>query len=873
MKRSLLFVIFVCSSWLLHACGGGGSTPPPPSPPPAATHLSVTAAVAATAGTAFNVTVSALDASNKVVSSYSGTVHFTSTDSQALFPADSPLTNGAKSFSVTFKTGGSQILTAADAAGGLSAGNSGSISVSPGAAAHFFVNAPSNSTGAAFSFTVTAQDDWNNTVTGYAGTTHFSSTDGQAVLPANSTLGNGTATLSATLKTAGSQTITATDTSMPSITGTSNGITVSGPATHFVLFAPSNGTTGKALNVNVVAVDSFNNSTANYSGTVHFASSDGQAVLPPNSMLTGGSGNFSATLNTAGNQVITVSDSVTATVAGASNLIIVSAPQPLAITSGRPPNATVGQIYGEMHPFCMGSFTAFEFEASGGSGGRSPYPWQGSSQVPGLDFTNLKLGTGPPVCPYATFPVLEGTPTTAGTFNVSVSVSDHASPPATTSATYAVTINSRGTPMIGTTPALSDGAVNLPYSFTFTATGGTPTYTWSETGALPPGISPITSEGLLSGTPTAAGSFPVTILLQDSLGDVATPLDTTIQIFPHGFASTGNMHSPRAFHTATLLSSGKVLVAGGQDASGNPLATAELYDSANKTFAPTAGNLGTARRWHTATLLNDGKVLVTGGQGAAALATAELFDPTTGRFSPTGSMETARLKHTATLLSDGTVLVTGGQDSSANPVATAELYEPMSGKFLPATGTMESPRRSHTATLLADGKNVLLTGGLDANGQTLESTELYDVSTRTFAATGSMQSPRVLHTATLLNDGRVLVAGGEASGLAISAAELYDPASGIFIPTGFMLNARLSHTSTLLNDGTVLVTGGTDRSGNILPQSELFNAAAGAGAFTATGSMQAPRQNHTATLLANGDVLVTGGDDGATALSSAELYQ
>src|SRR5207245_2676245 len=157
--------------------------------------------------------------------------------------------------------------------------------------------------GTAFSFTVTAQDQFNNTTPGYAGTVHFTSSDGQAVLPANSTLTNGTGTFNATLKTAGNQTITATDTTTSSITETSNTITVSPlSAPHLPVTAPPGATAGTAFSFTVTAQDQFNNTTTGYAGTVHFTSTDAAAVLPANSTLTNGTGTFSATLKTAGNQ-------------------------------------------------------------------------------------------------------------------------------------------------------------------------------------------------------------------------------------------------------------------------------------------------------------------------------------------------------------------------------------------------------------------------------------------------------------------------------------------------------------------------------------------------------------------------------------------
>ncbi|MGA8142841.1 MAG: Ig-like domain-containing protein [Candidatus Acidiferrales bacterium] len=192
-----------------------------------ATHFSVTAPATATAGSSFNFTLTALDASNATVTGYSGTVHFTSSDVQAVLPANSTLTNGTGTFSATLRTNGGQTITATDTVTMSITGISGTITVSPPPTTHFSVSAPAAATtGTAFNITVTALTASNATATGYAGTVHFSSTDGNAALPANSTLTNGVGTFPATLNTVGSQTITATDTVTLSITGVSGAITV-----------------------------------------------------------------------------------------------------------------------------------------------------------------------------------------------------------------------------------------------------------------------------------------------------------------------------------------------------------------------------------------------------------------------------------------------------------------------------------------------------------------------------------------------------------------------------------------------------------------------------------------------------------------------
>jgi hypothetical protein len=300
------------------------------------------------------------------------------------------------------------------------------------------------------------------------------------------------------------------------------------------------------------------------------------------------------------------------------------------------------------------------------------------------------------------------------------------------------------------------------------------------------------------------------------------PLATATRFDPVAgvFSAVGSMADRRGSHTATLLRGGLVLVAGGGDASftGKPatfLAAAELYDPRTGTFAAT-GPMSTVRESHTATLLPDGRVLIAGGEDAVdhALSTAELYDPKTGTFSPTGSMAVARVFHTATLLSDGRVLIAGGTSSAtqnwsySSPfLASAEIYNPKTGTFSP-TGTMATPRGWHTATRLADGR-VLVAGGERAD-EDLASAEIYNPKTGRWTATGSMAVGRVFHAATALSDGNVLaVGGGNYSSVGfLASAELYHPRSGTWTPTGSMATERNSETATLLADGRVLVAGG-----------------------------------------------------------------
>ena len=377
--------------------------------------------------------------------------------------------------------------------------------------------------------------------------------------------------------------------------------------------------------------------------------------------------------------------------------------------------------------------------------------------------------------------------------------------------------------------------------------------TWSVQEGAPGGS--ITASGQYT-APKNIGLFHVVV---SSVQDPTKSATANVTIVPSGFQPTGNISAGRTGHTATLLQSGKVLLAGGDPClfdgyyyENCPLSSAELYDSGTGTFVGT-GSMSVTRALHTATLLNSGKVLVAGGHDAST----ELYDPTSGKFAATGSMSVGRESHSATLLPNGKVLIAGGVSVSGT-LATAELYDPNSGTFT-TTGTMTTPRTEHTATLLVNGK-VLIAGGVNSGG-VLATAELYDPTTGTFSAANSMVSKRAYHVATVLNSGNVLVTGGLGVNDPLSSAEVYDVVTGSFTTTGKMLAARYEHIAILLADGTVLVAGGGDFT------AELYNT--GSGTFTQTGSMEADRQRLAAVTLQDGRVLVSGGSE----TNSAELYK
>src|SRR5205814_1435011 len=203
-------------------------------------------------------------------------------------------------------------------------GTSGNVNVTfaSGGATHYTVTAPANATaGSAFNITVTAQDQFGNTVTNYTGTVHFTSSDGQAVLPGNYTFvggDNGTHVFNGLmLKTVGSQTVTATDQANGGITGLATvNVSAATGATQLSVTAPASATTGTAFSITVTAQDQFGNTITNYTGTVHFTSSDGAATLPANYTFVGGDNGIhtfsnGVTLNTAGSKTVTATDPVT----------------------------------------------------------------------------------------------------------------------------------------------------------------------------------------------------------------------------------------------------------------------------------------------------------------------------------------------------------------------------------------------------------------------------------------------------------------------------------------------------------------------------------------------------------------------------------
>ena len=385
----------------------------------------------------------------------------------------------------------------------------------------------------------------------------------------------------------------------------------------------------------------------------------------------------------------------------------------------------------------------------------------------------------------------------------------------------------------------------------------------------------------------ASGARPSTSLAPTpSAMPTSKPSPTTPP--PLSSVATSGMHTARSAATATLLKNGKVLIAGGakrENLTENVYASAELYDPATGKFSAT-GSMNSARSYATAALLSDGRVLIAGGEGCSnrrscdvasvslqTLASAELYDPATGKFTPTGSMTGGRHYGASALLPNGRVLLAGGDKC-------AELYDPNSGKFA-RTGKPTVQSSYNTVTLLPNGK-VLVTeqsASLDTIAQ------LYDVASGAFATVslalptgtkpvqynGVTISRPVPSAATLLNDGRVLLFEG-------GYLETYDPASGACADAGFISPAGgwVYPTATVMADGRVLFVGGylEDPAGGARTATNTAVLYDPTGGPSRTGSASADRVWQTATLLPDGSVLIAGGEDvHGNPLATAELFK
>jgi hypothetical protein len=285
--------------------------------------------------------------------------------------------------------------------------------------------------------------------------------------------------------------------------------------------------------------------------------------------------------------------------------------------------------------------------------------------------------------------------------------------------------------------------------------------------------------------------------------------------------------------------------------------------AAPTTVAP-APPLATPRAAHSATLLGSGEVLIAGGctvdgcEQDARSAETELFDPEAGRFRAGPRMSRPRVGHLAIRLPGGRVLIAGGWTGST-PTATTEVYDPVRNDF--SVGPrMTTPRGGAAVAPLGRGR-FLFIGGENGN-QVLASAEIFDSARMRFTRTGGMRVPRAAHSATMLSGGRVLVAGGfDAQDIVLGSTEIYVPRTGRFSKGPPMAVNRHKHAAVRLRDGSVLLVGGSNGRDFFGRYASAERLAPGARRFRLVGSMAERRFKlpDAVVRLPSGRVLVTAG--------------
>ncbi len=361
-----------------------------------------------------------------------------------------------------------------------------------------------------------------------------------------------------------------------------------------------------------------------------------------------------------------------------------------------------------------------------------------------------------------------------------------------------------------------------------------PQGTWSPTDSMSIGRFSFTATTLQNGKVLVAGGA--------ILGNLTTNTAELYDSATGTFAATGSMHQARLGFSATRLQNGKVLVAGGGNDTQVALKTAELYDPATGTWSTTGNMKESRQQHSVVLLNDGSVLVAGGNIGRApctaaacvnTIAESELYNPSTGQWQKVGDMTIPRSFFTTTLLSTGKVLAVGGRIHTGpdyfdyHAIAWADLYDPTTKKWT-ATGTMSISREDHSVVLLANGQ-LLVMGGttVDFNGVTVASAELYDPATETWTITGSMLQGRERFTATLLQNGQVLVAGGDyydgVNGGILTACELYDPTLGTWSATASMNTLRFGAKAVLLRNRQVLEAGGvTDFINTPTASAELY---------------------------------------------------
>lgn len=390
--------------------------------------------------------------------------------------------------------------------------------------------------------------------------------------------------------------------------------------------------------------------------------------------------------------------------------------------------------------------------------------------------------------------------------------------------------------------------------------------------------------------PTKAGTYTVRAT---SVADTSKFADAVVNVRDYGtnVAQAAKPTDGYDYHTASLLNDGSILIVGGRGILEAVHQQAIRYRPASDMYE-VDGALNTKRLAHVAFTLGNGKVVVAGGIDTSvggsdfdpAIISSEIYDPATKKFTAGPDMKFPRRNHVATQLKDSRVLITGGIQLRGNgfgATLNTEIYDPATSQFT-AGKTMTDGRWLHTATLLTDGR-VLIVGGRNNNCTSncpifaLDSAEIFDPATGNFTQTGFLNYSRYNHTATLLSDGRVLILGGETTedlgtgNDQVPWAEVYDPATGRFTTWTSLVVPRSSHAVTLLNNGKLWLTGGYRSSGLATDRTEFFDPETGV-------SVEGPALSdyhirHTATRLANGEVVIFAGSNSNAPTTAVEILK
>ena len=656
--------------------------------PGVATHFTVAAPATATAGTSISVAVTALDQFNNTATAYAGTVHITSTDGAAVLPADATLTNGSGTFPITFRTAATQTVTATDTVTATITGTSGNINVGPGVATHFTVVAPATATaGTPISATVTARDTNNNVATGYAGTVHITSSDSTAALPADTTLTNGTGTISVTLKKAGAQTVTATDTVTASITGVSGSIAVAAAGLdHLTITAPSPDIAGTPFTATVTAQDQYGNPVIT-SDTFQVNSDDSQV---PNPAVTGAfaaasTATVSIMLKTVGSHVLTPSDTMSTLLGSPLTATVAISPGPATHFTLVAPGSTNAGV-----PFTL-AITARDAYGNVATGYAGTFALTSDDPaVPNLaSGQTLTNGVGT----FTAILYTGGTRTITATDGVTASITGTSNP---------ITVSAQGANHFSVT-APAGATAGARFSVTVTALdqfgntvtgyGGTVTFTSTDPAATLPantlltnGVKTVSVTLATAGTQTITAKDTTTTSIQGTSGTVV--VNNVVPTIAVNGVSPATVTAGGAAFTITVTNADGSYISGSVvQWNGLPLPTT-FVDVTTLKATVSAGLIATAGS-AAVTVANPAP-----GGGVSAPVTVFINNPTPTltALSPSSTVRGSpafSLTLTGTNFVSGSVAYWGGSPRPTTFVSSTQLNAAIAASDIAASGTIQ----------------------------------------------------------------------------------------------------------------------------------------------------------------------------------------